>query len=96
MFSKVLIKLINIVIRYFDRFGSELESGLHRIQHSALVNSGAVATFFLTAAPKGSRKKIGLFLVARPLRPYPPPPSSLVATQNFQHFFRASKNGIFS
>ena len=37
---------------------------------------------------KGSRKKIGIFLVACPLKPYPPP-SSLVTSKSF-------KNVIFS
>ena len=38
--------------------------------------------------------KYGLILVARPLRPYPPP-SSLLATKNFQNSFSwAKKNGI--
>ena len=35
---------------------------------------------------KGSRKKTVFFLIARPLRPYPPPPS-LVAIKYFPDFF---------
>ena len=40
-------------------------------------------------------KKV-IFLVARPLKPYPPPPSSLVATFWGRNFFRALKKVFFS
>ena len=54
-----------------------------------------LATRGCTSTPKVREAAKNRSLVARPIRPYPPPSSSLVATRIFPGFFRISKNGIF-
>ena len=56
-------------------------SDLQASSYYQAVSKGGLYKYIREAA------KNGIFLVARPLRPYPPPPSSLVATKKTQEFF---------
>ena len=61
-----------------------------------LCTAGSLTYADLPTSFKRLREAAKKNLVARPQRPFPPPPSSLVATFFVGYFFRASKKVIFS